>query len=260
MIEKSSSHLKIINCCGGAFHYIIRQLMCSICLHIIIGFKDGITLIHCLDWERQAHPACRFDCLPDFIRQGQRIDPRVDVFAIALLVIFGVQAVFNYVRSYNLAIVGEGVVSDLRRAVFDRIVRLPVPFFDERHTGDLTSRLTSDVVTVQGIVADALGRMLSQGITLVGGVILAIAISPILSLSILTFLPIWNSYLWPLMVTRGVDVRPLTVGIQTFFGQDPRLWGDLMAFASMITIPVLIVFLLFQKWFVQSVASTGIKG
>ena len=62
------------------------------------------------------------------------------------------------------------------------------------------------------------------------------------------------------MVTRGPNVRPLTVGIQAYFGQDPRLWGDLMAFASLITIPVLIVFLLFQKWFVRSVASTGIKG
>lgn len=80
------------------------------------------------------------------------------------------------------------------------------------------------------------------------------------TVAILQALASWNRFMWPLMVTRGVDVRPLTVGIQTFFGQDPRLWGDLMAFASMITIPVLIVFLLFQKWFVQSVASTGIKG
>ena len=66
--------------------------------------------------------------------------------------------------------------------------------------------------------------------------------------------------MWPLMVTRGVEVRPLTIGMQSFFGQDPRVWGDLMAFASMITVPVLIVFLLFQKWFVQSVATSGIKG
>lgn len=80
------------------------------------------------------------------------------------------------------------------------------------------------------------------------------------TVAILQALASWNRFMWPLMVTRGVGVRPLTVGIQTFFGQDPRIWGDLMAFASMITIPVLIVFLLFQKWFVQSVASTGIKG
>ena len=80
------------------------------------------------------------------------------------------------------------------------------------------------------------------------------------TVAILQALASWNRFMWPLMVTRGLDVRPLTVGIQSFFGQDPKLWGDLMAFASMITIPVLIVFLIFQKWFVQSVARTGIKG
>ncbi|MBG0786502.1 MAG: carbohydrate ABC transporter permease [Anaerolineaceae bacterium] len=82
----------------------------------------------------------------------------------------------------------------------------------------------------------------------------------IATVAILQSLNAWNRFMWPLMVTRGEEVRPLTVGIQSFFGQSPRLWGDLMAFASMITVPVLIVFLLFQKWFVQSVASTGIKG
>jgi multiple sugar transport system permease protein len=80
------------------------------------------------------------------------------------------------------------------------------------------------------------------------------------TVAILQALFSWNRFMWPLMVTRGPGVRPLTVGIQSFFGQDPRLWGDLMAFAAMITIPVLIVFLLFQRWFVQSVARTGIKG
>ncbi len=80
------------------------------------------------------------------------------------------------------------------------------------------------------------------------------------TVAILQALANWNRFMWPLMVTRGVEVRPLTVGMQSFFGQDPRIWGDLLAFASMITIPVLIVFLLFQKWFVQSVASTGVKG
>jgi multiple sugar transport system permease protein len=80
------------------------------------------------------------------------------------------------------------------------------------------------------------------------------------TVAILQFLTHWGDFLWPLMVTRGERVRPLTIGMQAFFGQDPRLWGDLMAFAAMITVPVLIVFLLFQKWFVQSVATSGIKG
>jgi len=69
-----------------------------------------------------------------------------------------------------------------------------------------------------------------------------------------------GDFLWPLLVTRGDTYRPLMVGMQAFFGQAPLRWGDVMAFASMITIPVLIVFLLFQKGFLRSAALTGTKG
>lgn len=80
------------------------------------------------------------------------------------------------------------------------------------------------------------------------------------TVAILQFLIHWGDFLWPLMVTRGEAYRPLPVAMQQFFSYDPKLWGDIMAFAAMITLPVLIVFLAFQKWFVQSVASTGVKG
>jgi multiple sugar transport system permease protein len=80
------------------------------------------------------------------------------------------------------------------------------------------------------------------------------------TVAILQFILRWSDFLWPLMVTRGIEVRPLMVAMQQFFSQDPKVWGDIMAFAAMITVPVLIIFLLFQKWFVQSVASTGVKG
>jgi len=111
-------------------------------------------------------------------------------FAVLLLVVFAIQGVFNYIRTFNLAVVGEGVVADLRRALFDRIIRLPVPFFDEQRTGDITSRLTSDAVVVQGAVSDSLSSALSQTITLIGGVVLLVLISPLLSLSVLTFVPL----------------------------------------------------------------------
>jgi len=70
----------------------------------------------------------------------------------------------------------------------------------------------------------------------------------------------WNEFLWPLMVTRGPEFRPLTVAMQQFFSEDPKMWGQIFAFASMVTFPLLILFLFFQKWFIQSVASSGIKG
>jgi multiple sugar transport system permease protein len=84
---------------------------------------------------------------------------------------------------------------------------------------------------------------------------------PILAtVAILQFMIHWGDFLWPLMVTRGETYRPLPIAMQQYFTMEPKLWGDIMAFAAMITVPVLIVFCIFQKWFVKSVASTGIKG
>jgi subfamily B ATP-binding cassette protein MsbA len=114
----------------------------------------------------------------------------LDSIALLLLGVFIVQAVFNYIRIYALSIVGEGVVAELRRTVFTRIVRLPVPFFDGRKTGEITSRLTSDVAVVQGTVSTSVAQALSQAITFVGGVVLILVLSPVLSLTVLTFLPI----------------------------------------------------------------------
>ena len=79
------------------------------------------------------------------------------------------------------------------------------------------------------------------------------------TVAILQFLTRWNDYLWPVMSVQGEQVRPVMVGMAAFFGQTPD-WGQIMAYATMITVPVLVIYLLFQKWFVQSVASSGIKG
>ena len=114
----------------------------------------------------------------------------LDRYGVILVGVLIVQAVFNYVRVYQLALVGEGVVADLRKAVFDRVVRLPVPFFDRNLTGDVLSRLTSDAAAVQYTVSSTLAQVLSQSITLIGGVVLLVLISPVLSLTVLTLLPI----------------------------------------------------------------------
>ena len=110
--------------------------------------------------------------------------------ALLLLAVFLAQALFNYLRSYSLAVVGEGVVADLRKSVYARIVQLPVPFFDQRRTGEITSRLTSDASVIQTTVSSAVAQTLAQGITLIGGVTLMIVLSPRLSLTVLVFLPI----------------------------------------------------------------------
>ncbi len=79
------------------------------------------------------------------------------------------------------------------------------------------------------------------------------------SVAILHFLMQWGFYLWPLMVTRGPDYRPLPVSMNVFFGQYPRNWGDIMAFASMMTIPVLLLFVFLQRQFINSAKTSGVK-
>lgn len=80
------------------------------------------------------------------------------------------------------------------------------------------------------------------------------------TVAILTFLMQWGAFLWPLMVTSGEAVRPLPLGIAAFYTLPPLQWGDIFAFGVMMVAPILILFLLFQRWFVRGVAATGIKG
>lgn len=80
------------------------------------------------------------------------------------------------------------------------------------------------------------------------------------TVAILTFLTQWGSFLWPLMVTHSEAVRPLPLGIATFYTLPPLQWGDIFAFGVMMVTPVLLIFIIFQRWFVKGVASTGVKG
>ena len=77
--------------------------------------------------------------------------------------------------------------------------------------------------------------------------------------AILKFLYMYNQYLWPLMVTQDEGYRPVMVGLQYFFQLNPD-WGELMAYLSVITVPVLAFYLFLQRAFIASIASTGVKG
>ena len=77
--------------------------------------------------------------------------------------------------------------------------------------------------------------------------------------AILKFLAMYNQYLWPLMVVQEEGYRPVMVGLQYFF-QLNLAWGEIMAYLSMITMPVLAFYLYLQKSFIASIASTGVKG
>jgi sn-glycerol 3-phosphate transport system permease protein len=70
----------------------------------------------------------------------------------------------------------------------------------------------------------------------------------------------WNNFLWPLIITKSVTTRPITVGLQVFASSDQGIdWSVITAATLLSAAPLLIAFLLFQRQFVQSFMRAGIR-
>ena len=80
------------------------------------------------------------------------------------------------------------------------------------------------------------------------------------ALCIFTFLGNWNAYIWPLIVIRSDEMQTLPVGIAYFSSEAGSAFHLIMAAAAMATIPVIIVFLVFQRQIIKGIALTGVKG
>lgn len=79
------------------------------------------------------------------------------------------------------------------------------------------------------------------------------------SLAIFTFLGNWNAFLWPLIVIQEAKYRTLPVGTALFSGEAGTQWGLIMAASSLAVIPVLIVFVIFQKQIINGIVLSGLK-
>jgi multiple sugar transport system permease protein len=80
------------------------------------------------------------------------------------------------------------------------------------------------------------------------------------ALAIFTFVGNWNAFLWPLIVSNDINMYTLPVGLSFFSGEFQTEWEMVMTGASVATIPVLIVYLIFQKQIIDGIALTGVKG
>jgi multiple sugar transport system permease protein len=114
---------------------------------------------------------------------------------------------------------------------------------------------------------DSIPRELDEAATVDGAgwfriyrsIVMPLSGPAVATVAILTFLPMWNQYLWPLMSVQSEELRPVMVGID-YFKQLNVSWGQIMAYASIITAPVLVLFIAFQRAFINSIASSGVKG
>jgi ABC-type glycerol-3-phosphate transport system permease component len=100
--------------------------------------------------------------------------------------------------------------------------------------------------------------------TIFGVIMLPLAKPALSTVAILTFITNWNNFLWPLITIRDNNLKTLPVGIAQFMGGASSnaqfQYGPSLAGACMAIIPTLIVFLALQRYFVEGIASSGIKG
>jgi ABC-type glycerol-3-phosphate transport system permease component len=84
----------------------------------------------------------------------------------------------------------------------------------------------------------------------------------IITVALLTFMANWNEVLWPLMVVReqSLMTMPQIVTIFTTGGQAETQLGYLLAAATLLSLPVIIAYAFFQRYFIESMASSGLKG
>lgn len=77
--------------------------------------------------------------------------------------------------------------------------------------------------------------------------------------TILTFQANWNSFLWPVLIGNSQNMFTLPVGLNSFYGQYNAYWNSVMAGVLLLTIPMIIVFLIFQRQFVEGISTAGLK-
>ncbi len=91
-------------------------------------------------------------------------------------------------------------------------------------------------------------------------IVLPISRAPVMTVTLLTFIASWNSFLWPLIVTNDDRWRPITVGLYRFTDEAGTQLHLLMAGALITILPILVVYFLTQKTFTEGIATTGLKG
>ncbi len=135
-------------------------------------------------------------------RQDSLLQALENIDQIALLLggLILVQMVFSFLRIYSFSLVTQKTMSDIRYALYERLMSLPVVFFEKRRVGELTSRITADVQQLQGVLSTSLAEFFRQVLTLIGGLTAIFIISPKLTLFMLLIFP-------PLVIVTGIFGR-----------------------------------------------------
>ncbi len=115
---------------------------------------------------------------------------------------------------------------------------------------------------------NTLPRALDEAVMMDGGnsfvalwrVLVPISVPGIVSVGVYTFMLAWNEFLFALTLTKTTDMRTVPVGIQLLMGQHSYEWNEMMAMSVLGCLPVLILFLFFQRYFIAGMTAGSVKG
>ena len=115
---------------------------------------------------------------------------------------------------------------------------------------------------------NTLSKELDEAVMIDGGsrwralwtILVPISIPSMVSVGMYTFMQAWNEYLFALALTQTTEMRTVPIGINLLMGQHAYDWSQMMAMSVLGSVPVLILFLFFQKYFIAGMSSGGVKG
>ena len=109
---------------------------------------------------------------------------------LTILILFFLKNLFNYLAMYFITFFRNGILKDLREKLYEKIIRLPIPFYQRKDKGDVISRITSDVIEIQLSFLSILEIIVREPLTIFFTVIAMFLISFELTIFVLIFIPI----------------------------------------------------------------------
>ena len=126
----------------------------------------------------------------DSATPGAKIPYSPGQIAIAMMGVLVLQMLFSFMRIYLFTRVGESAVAGMRRDIYSRLIAMPMPFYAQQRTGELSSRMSADVTQIQDTITSSFAEILRGILTLVIGIGLIFYISPKLTGVMLSVVPL----------------------------------------------------------------------
>lgn len=154
----------------------------------------------------------------------------LNLLSLGLIALFFLQALFTFTGNYHLEWVGERVITDLRKKVYEHLHRLGFKFFAENRLGEITSRLTNDVGSIRTALTDSLPQLLTISFSLIGSVSLMVVLNWRLSAVIFVTVPFIT------VATRyfGQKIRKLSRSIQDELAESTAVAEDALGAVRLV--------------------------